>query len=80
MAARAWTEDGGSLPDCTGKWDFEIRVFKAEDRRIIAGILAENGYDVGYHKRKRTKTGKSVDYYVHGTDTGKNTGVADEPE
>ena len=80
MAARAWTEGGGSLLECTGKWDFEIRVFKAEDRRTIAGILAENGYDVGYHKRKRTKTGKSVDYYVHGTDTGKNTGVEDGPE
>lgn len=49
-------------------YDFEIRIFKAEDRKIIAGILAENGYNVGYHRRKRTRTGKSYDYYIHGRD------------
>lgn len=51
-------------------YDFEFRIFKVEDRRLIAGILAENGYDVGYHRKKRTRTGKSLDYYIHGRDIG----------
>ena len=48
------------------EYDFEFRIFKVEDRRVIAGILVENGYDVGFHKKKRTRTGKSYDYYLHG--------------
>lgn len=63
-----------------GNWDFEIRVFKQEDRRTITGILAENGYDVGYHKRRRTRTGKAVDYYIHGRDYQKMTGGRDDTE
>ncbi len=48
------------------EYDFEFRVFKVEDRRTVAGILAENGYDVGIHRKKRTRTGKTLDYYIHG--------------
>ena len=49
-------------------YDFEFRVKAREDRRAIAAILVDNGYDVGCHKRKRTPTGKSVDYYIHALD------------
>lgn len=59
-------------------YDFEFRVYKAEDRRIITGILAENGYDVGFHKKKRTRTGKSLDYYVHGRDTRSKADIEEE--
>ncbi len=61
-----------------GNWDFKIRVFKQEHRRIIAGILSENGYDVGQHKQRRTRTGKTVDYYIHGRDIAKVMGTLDE--
>ena len=45
--------------------DFSIRIYNMEDRLTVAGILVKNGYDVGQHKKKRTETGKTLDYYVH---------------
>ena len=46
-------------------YDFEMRIYGQEDRLAVIGILAKNGYDVGQHKRQRTPTGKTLDYYVH---------------
>ena len=46
-------------------FDFEMRIYGMEDRLAVIGILAKNGYDVGQHKRQRTPTGKTLDYYVH---------------
>lgn len=43
----------------------ELRIYEQKDRLEVATILIKNGYDVGQHKRKRTETGKSVDYYLH---------------
>ena len=42
----------------------EISVAKLEDRKMIAGILYENGYTIGSGKRKKNETGKSIDYYI----------------
>lgn len=53
-------------------WDLEMRVYNLEDRKSIMTILAVNGYDVGQHKRNRTPTGKTVDYFVHATDCKEN--------
>lgn len=47
------------------KYEIELKIYGREDRKTVMGILADNGYDVGQHKRNRTKTGKGVDYYVH---------------
>lgn len=49
-------------------WEIQLRVYKAEDRRKVMEILADNGYDVGFHKKYRTKTGKTVDYIIHARD------------
>ena len=43
----------------------ELRIYEQKDRLEVATILIKNGYDVGQHKRKRTETGKSVDYFLH---------------
>lgn len=48
-------------------YDIELKIYGREDRKTVMAILADNGYDVGQHKRNRTKTGKGVDYYVHAT-------------
>lgn len=40
----------------------EIKIFQKEDRKIVSGILVDNGYTVGPGKRQRTPNGKSVDY------------------
>lgn len=50
------------------KWDAELRIYGAEDRKTVMAILAMNGYDVGQHKRKSTPNGKSVTYFIHATD------------
>lgn len=42
----------------------EISIAKLEDRKIVTAILHENGYTVGPGKRKKTQTGKTVDYYL----------------
>ena len=33
-----------------------------EDRKTVMAILADNGYDVGTHTRKKAN---SADYYIH---------------
>ena len=42
----------------------ELRITKLEDRKLVAGILLENGYSIGSSKRKKTETGKAVDYFL----------------
>lgn len=42
----------------------EISIAKLEDRKVVTAILHENGYTVGPGKRKKTPTGKTVDYYL----------------
>lgn len=53
------------------KYDIELRIFSKEDRRTIAAILSDNGYDVGQHTKKAGKTGRSTVYCIHATDTKK---------
>lgn len=42
----------------------EISIDKLEDRKVVTAILHENGYTVGPGKRKKTETGKQLDYYL----------------
>jgi hypothetical protein len=42
----------------------EISIAKLEDRKTVTAILHENGYTVGPGKRKKTPTGKSLDYFL----------------
>ena len=42
----------------------ELSIAKLEDRKIVTAILHENGYTVGPGKRKKTKTGKTLDDYL----------------
>lgn len=42
----------------------EISIAKLEDRKTVTAILHENGYTVGPGKRKKTETGKTLDYYL----------------
>lgn len=40
----------------------EISIDKLEDRKTVTAILHANGYTVGPGKRKKTPTGKQLDY------------------
>lgn len=51
----------------------ELRIFSKDDRKTVAAILFENGYTVRQGKKKRTETGKSVDYTVIVTDRNGET-------
>ena len=42
----------------------ELSIAKLEDRKVIVGILHENGYTVGPGKRRKTPTGRSIEYYI----------------
>lgn len=42
----------------------EISIDKLDDRKLVTAILHENGYTVGPGKRKKTETGKQLDYYL----------------
>ena len=57
-------------------YEIELKIYSREDRKTVMGILADNGYDVGQHKRQKTATGKSVDYYVHATMVNTNANTA----
>ncbi len=55
----------------------ELSINKLEDRKTVTAILHENGYTVGPGKRQKTKTGKSLDYYLkiyqeEGMDVGRS--------
>lgn len=42
----------------------ELSIDKLEDRKTVTAILHENGYTVGPGKRRKTETGKQLDYYL----------------
>lgn len=42
----------------------ELSIVKLEDRKAVTAILHENGYTVGPGKRKKTTTGKTIDYFL----------------
>lgn len=42
----------------------EISIAKLEDRKTVTAILHENGYTFGPGKRKKTETGKTIDYFL----------------
>ena len=42
----------------------ELRIYNQQDRLEVSGILIKNGYTVSQIKKKRTETGKVVDYYL----------------
>lgn len=48
-------------------------LIEKDDRKTVAAILFENGYTVRQGKKKRTETGKSVDYTVIVTDRNGET-------
>lgn len=57
----------------------EISINKLEDRKTVTAILHENGYTVGPGKRKKTETGKKLDYFLKiYKDTDPNTGSGGE--
>lgn len=58
------------------EYQIELKIYSREDRKTVMAILADNGYDVGQHKKNRTKTGKSIDYYVHATFNSNNVNTS----
>lgn len=42
----------------------ELSIDKLKDRKTVTAILHENGYTVGPGRRKKTPTGKQLDYYL----------------
>ncbi len=42
----------------------ELSIAKLEERKTVTAILHENGYTVGPGKRRKTLTGKAIDYYL----------------
>ncbi len=42
----------------------EILIYNQDDRLNTAAILIKNGYTIEQGKRKRTSTGKSLDYFL----------------
>lgn len=57
-------------------YEIELKIYGREDRKTVMAILADNGYDVGQHKRNRTKTGKGMDYFVHATLNSNNANTS----
>lgn len=41
-----------------------IKIYNQQDRLDVAQILIKNRYTVSQVKKKRTETGKTVDYYL----------------
>lgn len=42
----------------------ELNISALEDRSAVAVALLKNGYTIGPDKRKRTPTGKTLDYFL----------------
>lgn len=42
----------------------ELVIYNQEDRLAVAQILVKNGYTVSQGKRKKTETGKQLDYFL----------------
>lgn len=43
----------------------ELKIYNKQDRLQVAQILIDNGYTVSQGKKKRTETGKTLDYYLN---------------
>lgn len=50
----------------------ELKIYNKDDRLMVAQILINNGYTVSQSKRKRTETGKVLDYFLIITDDVNN--------
>ncbi len=46
------------------KQPVQLRIYSQEDRLNVAQILIKNGYQVNQAKKKRSESGKTVDYYL----------------
>lgn len=44
--------------------EFELVIYNQEDRLTVAQILVKNGYTVAQGKRKKTESGKQLDYFL----------------
>ena len=42
----------------------ELLIYNQEDRLNVAAILIKNGYTVSQGKKKKTETGKQLDYFL----------------
>lgn len=77
-------KEGSGIPICSNQTDIggikmlkliaEISIAKLEDRKTVTAILHENGYTVGPGKRRKTPTGKSIDYYLKVYEDSDETG------
>lgn len=44
--------------------EMELAIYSQDDRLAVAQILVKNGYTVAQGKRKKTETGKQVEYLL----------------
>lgn len=42
----------------------ELSIYNQDDRLMVAQILIKNGYTVSQGKRKKSETGKQVEYFL----------------
>ena len=42
----------------------ELKIYKQEDRIIVASILVKNGYEVSQKRRKKGERAKTYEYYL----------------
>ncbi len=54
----------------------ELKIYSKEDRLKVAAILIDNGYTVSQGKRRRTATGKTLDYFLRVTDDSDNANTS----
>lgn len=53
----------------------ELVIYEQDDRLKVSSVLVKNGYLVGQNKRKKTPTGKTLEYFLEVyEDSSKNTG------
>lgn len=52
--------------------EMELLIYNQEDRLNVAQVLIKNGYTVSQGKRKKTETGKQLDYYLRVTPDEEN--------
>lgn len=58
------------------KEPMEILIYRQEDRLQVAQILIKNGYTVSQGKKKRTETGKQLDYFLKVTEDENNANTS----
>ena len=54
----------------------ELSIQSQEDRLAVASILVKNGYTVISDKRKKTPSGKMLDYFIQVFDVKSDEGSA----